>query len=167
VIVVTLATIYRDSSRFVQAMAVAGFAYASLLVLVRARRHWPAASRPLVPRAPRRAPASGSPFIAPIESAITLSRSSWLEYDHHLRPTLYRLAAERLKARGISIEEEPEAAERLLGKKVWELVRPVGGFGERGQAGAAETAGRLLVAPGAAGVPPEVIQEVVTRIEEV
>lgn len=41
-----------------------------------------------------------------------------------LRPLLVEIAAERLLARGVSLERTPAAARDVLGEPLWELVRP-------------------------------------------
>jgi hypothetical protein len=41
-----------------------------------------------------------------------------------LRPILREIAADGLRRRGVELDAQPEAAQRLLAPQTWELVRP-------------------------------------------
>lgn len=151
VAILCLAVLFRSSSALVHALAVSGFAYASIIVLVLVRRRWPPESRPLSRGIQLQTAPVGKALTGSLESAITMSRSTLLEYQKHLRPVLYRITTARLALRGISVEEEPEKAEALLGTRVWQLVCPCEDPSDR------EGSGMTL----------EAIEEIVSRIEEV
>jgi hypothetical protein len=60
-----------------------------------------------------------------MEREITLGSSSAAHLDGRLLPILREAAAARLAARHkVELAGRPEAARRLLGEDVWELLRP-------------------------------------------
>lgn len=46
------------------------------------------------------------------------------ELHRGLRPRLRMIAAARLELAGVDLDAQPEAARRLLGRRLWEIVRP-------------------------------------------
>jgi len=60
-----------------------------------------------------------------LEHAVDFSLTTAFDVHYRLRPHLVRIAAHRLSARrGIHLESEPQAAQRVLAPATWELVRP-------------------------------------------
>ncbi len=128
---------------------VGAFAYLAVIALSLVRRTWPQGQ---VPVRPRRRPMEQTPLraIEELDSAVRFAGSAGLQYQHHLRPVLATIARERLEARGISWQDEPEKAEKALGSRAWRLVRPLHGPPDRD----------------APGVTLEEIEETVRRLEE-
>ena len=83
----------------------------SLLARLRARR------RPWPPDRVRQ--------LEELEHAVDFSLTTAFDVHYRLRPHLVRIASHRLAARrGIQLEDDPEAARRVLGDAAWELIRP-------------------------------------------
>lgn len=60
-----------------------------------------------------------------LEHAVDFSLTTAFDVHYRLRPHLVRIAAHRLAARrGLDLESQPEAAQRILGEAAWEIVRP-------------------------------------------
>ena len=59
-----------------------------------------------------------------LEREVGLSAETAFDTHYRLRPTLRRIAAVRLRARGIDLDAAAGTAERLLGPEAWELARP-------------------------------------------
>jgi hypothetical protein len=59
------------------------------------------------------------------ERAVLLSASSAFDVHYRLRPILREIAAQRLASRrGLSLDNDGEAARALAGEEAWELIRP-------------------------------------------
>jgi hypothetical protein len=68
----------------------------------------------------------GSDRVRPLEElehAVDFSLGTAFDVHFRLRPHLRRVAAHRLAARGVSLDQQPERARALLGQEAWELVR--------------------------------------------
>jgi hypothetical protein len=80
------------------------------------------------PLGPRRAPTSDPSLpqqLVELERLVVSARASSLHLHAYLRPLLAEIAATRLAARGVTLERmADEAGQRLLGDRLWELVRP-------------------------------------------
>jgi hypothetical protein len=59
-----------------------------------------------------------------LEREVDLSMQTAFDSHYRLRPTLRRIAAARLAARGIDLDASHGSAEALLGPEAWELTRP-------------------------------------------
>ena len=59
-----------------------------------------------------------------LEHAVEFSLGTAFDLHFRLRPHLVRIAADRLAARGVRLEAQPDRARELLGPDLWELVRP-------------------------------------------
>lgn len=60
-----------------------------------------------------------------IERLVALAGTSALQVHAYLRPLLAEVASQRLAARGQTLERMPAATgRRLLGERLWEIVRP-------------------------------------------
>jgi hypothetical protein len=80
------------------------------------------------PRGPRRARTRDPSLpqqLLELERLVVGARASALHVHAYLRPLLAQIAATRLAARGLTFERmADEAGQRLLGDRLWELVRP-------------------------------------------
>jgi hypothetical protein len=64
------------------------------------------------------------PELERMEREVSLSLQTAFDLHYRLRPRLRRTAAELLSARrGIDLDASPDAARRVLGEEVWEIVR--------------------------------------------
>jgi hypothetical protein len=59
-----------------------------------------------------------------LERTVEWSESSGLDAHARLRPVLIEVAEARLARRGLRLDRDASEAQRLLGPKAWELVRP-------------------------------------------
>ena len=59
-----------------------------------------------------------------LEREVELSMQTAFDAHYRLRPTLRRIAAARLRARGVDLDAPDSGAEALLGPEAWQLVRP-------------------------------------------
>jgi hypothetical protein len=136
VALVVLAAALRTAPEAARFLLVGAFAYLAVAALSLVHRSWP--QDPAVLRSARRpAPRVTSlRAIDELESAVRLASSAGLQYQHNLRPVLAAIARERLEARGISWQDEPEKAEEALGTLAWRLVRPHHGPPDRDAPGA-------------------------------
>jgi hypothetical protein len=65
------------------------------------------------------------PAVARLEREVTLAATSSFDFHVRMRPTLREIAEHKLYDRhGVSLDEQPERARRILGDATWELVRP-------------------------------------------
>ena len=147
---IVVAVVLRGSPEVVRLALTGAFAYLAVVALSVVRRAWsdePRSSH----GANGRTRENPVPALAELESAIRLACSAGLQYQHRLQPVLTRIARQRLQARGISWENQPEKVEELLGTQTWELLKPREGFPDRAAPGVALTE----------------IDKVVRRIEEV
>ncbi|HEY7604789.1 MAG TPA: hypothetical protein VH760_11060 [Gaiellaceae bacterium] len=62
--------------------------------------------------------------LAKLEREVELSTETAFDAYYRLRPTVRRVAAARLRLRGIDLETPSGPAAALLGPEAWELVRP-------------------------------------------
>jgi hypothetical protein len=89
------------------------------------RRTFPRAARPHRGRGGRGRPAEQPRSLVQLENEATLGVADALDLHYRLRPHLRLVAAGLLEGRrGVALDDEPEAARRLLGEETWELVRP-------------------------------------------
>jgi hypothetical protein len=72
----------------------------------------------------RPSPPDRLPELVALEREVEMARQTSFDAHYRLRPALREVARERLAARGVALDADPGAAERLLGEEVWELVRP-------------------------------------------
>jgi hypothetical protein len=98
--------------------------YALALGVVALRRTFPATGR-LRSSGSRKSTRRRPPAtLHRIEQEVVLGISGSFDLHHRLRPRLRDLARDLLLSRrGVSLDEEPEAARRLVGDQAWELVR--------------------------------------------
>jgi hypothetical protein len=59
-----------------------------------------------------------------LEREVGLSTETAFDAYYRLRPTVRRVAAARLRLRGIDLDSPSGSAEALLGPETWDLVRP-------------------------------------------
>lgn len=78
--------------------------------------------RPWRPRGRRRQPRLRS--LEELEHSLDFALTTAFDLHFRLRPHLVAIAGHRLAARGVSLDRQPEAARRLLGPELHELVRP-------------------------------------------
>jgi hypothetical protein len=89
--------------------------------------------------------------LARIDRLVVLGGANAFDLHYRLRPLLRDLAADRLSAgHGVSLDGQPERAQRLLGEELWELVRADREVGRRS----------------GPGVAPGVLAGFVERLEE-
>jgi hypothetical protein len=62
--------------------------------------------------------------LARVEREVTLATGTAFDVHYRLRPLVAPLATGILLRRGVDLDRRPDAAEMLLGPRVWELVRP-------------------------------------------
>jgi hypothetical protein len=82
-----------------------------------------------------------------LERLAALAGTDAMQVHAYLRPLLGEIAAARLAARGVTLDRlEGEAGQRLLGERLWELVRPGRPFPEdrRGPGVSAEQLASML-----------------------
>ena len=105
-------------------LALAALALGWLVGVVR-RAHPTAAASPfdLALREPRAARTT-LPELARLEREVSLAGSTAFDLHYRLRPTLRRVAAHLLAARGVDLDADAEGATALLGAEGYELVRP-------------------------------------------
>jgi len=107
-------------------LALAAIALLTLARLAHAEDAWERAAseleRALTPRKPvRMRPAE----LIRVERDIVLGTTNAGHFHARLRPVLSEAAAARLAARrSIDLGRQPDAARRILGDEVWEVVRP-------------------------------------------
>jgi len=94
------------------------------LALTALRRSYPRAKplrRSVKRTAPRRSP---PPSLARLEHETAIGVAGSFDLHHRLRPRLRTLAQSVLMTRRrLSLDDEPEAARRIVGDETWELVR--------------------------------------------
>lgn len=113
---------YADSAVRVYALVVCSLV--SLLALAALRRAYPPAT-PLRTRRSKPAPAPRPPTLTRLEKDVALAVGGSFDLHYRLRPRLRSLALVRLATRrGISLDDDPDAARDLLGDATWDLVRP-------------------------------------------
>src|SRR5207245_1621857 len=59
-----------------------------------------------------------------LEHAVDFSLGTAFDVHYRLRPHVRRIAAHRLAARGVALDQRPDRAQALLTAEAWELVRP-------------------------------------------
>ena len=114
------------------ARGIALYAYLLLLTLAavlavraRMRRAWPPTPRfeRLLP--PRPAPGRRVHQLESLVGRLSGGYPSAYDLYARIRPLAHEIAAARLvRAHGVDLDESPERAERLLGPRTWQLVRP-------------------------------------------
>lgn len=72
----------------------------------------------------RRPPAERVRPLEELERAVEFSLATAFDVHYRLRPHLQRVALDRLAARGVSLDMQPGRAQALLGRELWDLVRP-------------------------------------------
>jgi hypothetical protein len=97
----------------------------ALLALAHATRAAEQDGKSLLEEALRRGSARAEPLaqLDSLERQVTLGLGNAFDLHYRLRPLLRGVAAERLAARGISLDDEEEAR-AVLGEAAWELLRP-------------------------------------------
>lgn len=102
-------------------LAVGGLALLEAVILT--REAYPREERPALAEALERDPdeVARPPEVARLERELTLATATAFDLHARLRPTLREIAAMRLAARGIRLDED---GEEPLGEELWELVRP-------------------------------------------
>jgi hypothetical protein len=141
---------HRDLALRVYALVVAAYALAAAIVAL--RRELPPTT-PLRRRAAKRRREQPPETLDRLEQEVILGISGAFDLHFHLRPRLRGLAGDLLAGRrGISLEDDPAGARRLIGEQAWELVRP-----DR-----PPPKDRL-----ARGIPPVELASVVTALEEI
>lgn len=89
------------------------------------RRAFPPAGPLRIPRRGRDRRPEPTRSLAELENVAALGVADALDLHVRLRPRLRALATALLASRrGIVLDDEPEAAQALLGDETWELVRP-------------------------------------------
>jgi hypothetical protein len=116
-----IALALRDHPQACRATVLVTGVYTAAMIVLWIHHHTTPVARPQAPyRGERVEPLSQ---LAGIERSVTLSRSSALEFEHRVQPQLRRTAAERLKLRhGVDLDQDPDAARRLLGESTWHLL---------------------------------------------
>jgi hypothetical protein len=102
-------------------LAVGGLALFEIVLAT--RDAYPVEKRSALSAALEREPASAPrpPEIERFERELTLATASAFDLHARLRPALREVAAMRLTARGLRLDED---GEEVLGEQLWELVRP-------------------------------------------
>ena len=124
-VAIALAFLPGHAALVVRIYALLACAYVLGVGVLALRRELPAA-RPLRAAVRQGRGARGRPVtLSRLEQEVALGVSSSFDLHHRLRPRLRALARDLLLARhGVSLEDEPEHARRLLGPKTWDLVQP-------------------------------------------
>jgi hypothetical protein len=74
-------------------------------------------------------PVSRPEQLLSLERLVTMSRASALQVHAYLRPVLAEIASRRLAARGRALERMSDReGTRLLGDRLWDIVRPTRPF---------------------------------------
>jgi hypothetical protein len=122
VVVVVFLPGYVDVAVRVDALVVCGLVV--LVAIAALRRAYPPTS-PLRPKRRPSTPAPPPPTLTRLEKDVALGVAGSFELHYRLRPRLRSLARIRLAThRGISLDDEPDAARDVLGDAAWDLVRP-------------------------------------------
>jgi hypothetical protein len=96
---------------------------ALVLALAALKRAYPPTSA-LRPQATRhRRTRAEPPSLQRLEQEVALGMAGSFDFHHRLRPRLRAVAAELLRGRGISLDEDHDAARDRLGDEAWGLVR--------------------------------------------
>ena len=112
---------YVDVAVRIDALVVCGLVI--VLAIAALRRAYPPAA-PLRPKRRLPAPVPRPPTLTRLEKETALAVAGSFELHFRLRPRLRAVALTRLAARrGISLDDEPEAAREILGEATWDLVR--------------------------------------------
>jgi hypothetical protein len=78
----------------------------------------------------RRAPGQPTPTGEPtgdrerLDRVVTIATTHAGDLHLRLRPILREIAADGLRRRGVELDAQPQAAQKLLAPETWELVRP-------------------------------------------
>jgi len=75
-------------------------------------------------RAAPRPPDARPRELVKLEREVELATQTAFDAHYRLRPTLRRIAASRLAARGIDLDAPQGLAEAILGPEAWDLTRP-------------------------------------------
>ena len=112
---------YVDVAVRIDALVVCGLVV--LLAIAALRRAYPPAA-PLRPGRRPPAPVPRPPTLTRLEKETALAVAGSFELHFRLRPRLRAVALTRLAAhRGVSLDDDPEAAREILGEATWDLVR--------------------------------------------
>ena len=105
-------------------LLLAAVALAQLLAWLRASLPAPTTSPVDAALRPRTAPPVRVPELERMERDVELGLTTAFDLHFRLRPAVWRIAAELLRARrGIDLDASPAAAHRALGEEAWQLVR--------------------------------------------
>jgi hypothetical protein len=123
------------------------------LALAALRRAYPL-STPLRPRAQGTAQAGRRPpSLMRLEREVALGVAGAFDFHYQLRPRLRALAGELLAVRcGVSLDDQPESARRLLGDATWKLLEDDRPRPEDRRA---------------RGLPPDALRQVVESLERI
>jgi hypothetical protein len=98
----------------------------AVLVAVEAVRRLSQMLPPLRRAAPAAAPSAGQGTgdRAHLDRVVSAATSHAGDLHLRLRPILREIAADGLRRRGVELDAQPQAAQRLLAPETWEIVRP-------------------------------------------
>jgi hypothetical protein len=114
------------------ARGIALYAYLLFLVLIavltigsRIRRVWPR-TQPFERLIPWRPPHDGRvPQLETLSGRLSGGQPNAFDLYHRIRPLVQQVVVARLaRGYGIDLETRPERAQRLVGPRTWELIRP-------------------------------------------
>jgi hypothetical protein len=77
-----------------------------------------------LPRRRRPAATETVRVLEELQHAVEFSLSTAFDFHFRLRPRLVGIASQRLAARGVQLEAQPERAREMLGEEAWGLLRP-------------------------------------------
>jgi hypothetical protein len=66
----------------------------------------------------------GAGDLARLDRIVSIATTNAGDLHLRLRPILREIAADGLRHRGVELDADPEAAQALLARETWELVRP-------------------------------------------
>jgi hypothetical protein len=106
----------------IYALVVAAYAVGAAIAAL--RRELPPTT-PLRPRASKRTREDPPETLERLEQEVILGISGAFDLHYHLRPRVRGLARDLLAGRrGISLDDDPEAARLAVGEEAWDLVQP-------------------------------------------
>jgi hypothetical protein len=122
VFVLTFKPGHRDLALRIYALVLAAYALAAAIAAL--RRELPQTT-PLRARTAKRRREHPPETLDRLEQEVILGISGAFDLHFHLSPRLRGLAGDLLAGRrGISLEDDPDAARQAIGEEAWELVRP-------------------------------------------
>lgn len=113
---------HTDLAVRIYALVVAAYAVAAAIAAL--RRELPPTT-PLRPRASKRTREHPPETLERLEQEVILGISGAFDLHYHLRPRLRGLTRDLLAGRkGISLDDDPDAARLAVGEAAWDLVQP-------------------------------------------